>query len=99
MFWTDEYVNLVRFENTPDTFSMEVEIPGVDTFVEPPTDSGSIIVNWADQEGALVNGTIVVTLMCVDAGNIVPLFNPLGIRERDDNGNDVTVGAQIEYFQ
>jgi membrane protease YdiL (CAAX protease family) len=99
MFWTDEYVNLVRFENTPDTFSMEVEIPGVETFIEPPTDSGSIIVNWDDREGIHVNGTISVMIRCVEAGNIVPLFNPIGLRERDDNGNDVTVGAQIEYLQ
>jgi len=99
MFWTDEYVNLVRFENTPDSFSMEVDIPGVDSFSEPSTDSGSMIVNWADQRGALVNGTISVTITCVEAGNIVPLFNPLGLRERDDNGNDVTVGAQIVYLE
>jgi membrane protease YdiL (CAAX protease family) len=99
MFWTDEYVNLVRFENTPDTFSMNVDIPGIETFNEGPTDSGSMIVVWEDQEGALVNGTISVTITCEEAGNIVPLFNPLGLRERDDNGNEATVGAQIEYLQ
>jgi hypothetical protein len=98
IFWADESPPGFRFTNLPDTFSSSLMIDMEEPDLQGPTDSGSLLHNWITPVGNLTKRDAALRITCEDAGDIVPIIDPFGLRRRNDEGNDVTISVQIEYI-
>lgn len=105
--FTDEAPSRRRFTNLADEFEVTVQFPDGETETKTArgTDTApgliSFTYNWTkdggmdwSEEGG---NSIVVTVECTTAGNQEPLFNPFGLREIADNGNDYSLSVYYEY--
>lgn len=99
VFWADEAPVGPRFTNLPDTFSAIMEITDQGPLEEGPDDSGSLVFNWKSEGKNLTNRDASVSITCVSAGDQSPIFDITGARRRADNGNEVTISAQLEYYE
>jgi hypothetical protein len=111
--WTDEPnagVTGMRLTNQPDVFEMEVQLPdGKSTTKEGSgsnTSPGSIVIefNWTDEGGmtwadpkAGTTNDITVVVTCTNAGDQTTRFDPFGLRNRADGGNDYSLLVEYVY--
>ena len=99
--WQDSESAGARFSNQPDQFTVELKNSTGTIVEETTTDSGTIRFNHEVNESDSMGGDDwTLTVRCDNAGNLEPIINILGLRERDDNGDDweaiVTVVYQTE---
>jgi hypothetical protein len=99
VFWVDEDPTSLRFTNLPDTFSGVLEISGQDPIMEGPNDSGSLVFSWNSDETNLTKRDASLVVSCEEAGDMIPLIDPFGVRRRADNGNDITLAVQVRYYE
>lgn len=99
IFWADENPPGFRFTNMPDSFSSTFLLDGEEMGSLGPVDTGSIIHNWVSDPFNVTGHDARLTITCEDAGDIEPIFDPVGLRRRTDEGNDVTISLQIEYIE
>ncbi len=99
IFWMDEDPVGPRFTNLPDIFSSILEIDMEETDPQGPSESGSLIHSWDSVEGNLSIKEAKVLIKCESAGDETPIVDPIGLRRRADDGNDVTVSVQIGYYE
>ncbi len=99
VFWMDEDPTGFRYSNQPDSFFATFDVTGSDIMEEGPTDSGSILFVWVSDPMNMTNVDASVHIRCVEAGDQTPIVDPVGIRRRADNGNEITLIAQIEYYE
>ncbi len=99
IFWMDESPAGPRFTNLPDIFSSILEIDMEEADAQGPSESGSLIHSWESEEGNLTIREAKVLIKCESAGDETPIVDPIGLRRRPDDGNDITVSVQIGYFE
>ncbi len=99
--WVDETPPF-RFENLPDTLQVELFLDDGEDYLLLASDSGSgndvsggsVTLSWA-ADGPMEGFAIMVGVTAVECGNMVPLINIGGIRERADNGNSFDLALEI----
>ncbi len=94
-----------RFTNEPDSLEVIILFPDGESETKSATASypntGTITFNfnWTGNGGIdwteVGGNSIEVNVMCTEAGNQHPLFNPFGIREVEDTGTDY---ALVVYY-
>ncbi len=98
-----------RFTNEPDTFEVTVMFPDGESDTKSASSSypnpGTILFNfnwtgdggidWTEDGG----NSVEVIVLCTEAGNQHPLFNPFGFREVEDTGNDYTLSVYYGFTE
>ena len=98
-----------RFTNEPDTFEVTVVFPDGESETKSASSSypnpGTILFNfnwtgdggidWTEDGG----NSVEVIVLCTEAGNQHPLFNPFGFREVEDTGNDYTLSVYYGFTE
>ena len=99
--WVDEAPPL-RFTNEPDTLLLEVYLDdgvelvplGQDSASGNDVAGGAVTINWFSDVHLKGEG-ILVSVTAVECGNMVPIFNFGGLRERADNGNSFDLVVEM----
>jgi membrane protease YdiL (CAAX protease family) len=98
--WVDE-APPTRFENQPDTLKVELFIDDGTDYVLLASESGSggvsggsVVIDWSTED-PMKGEAIMISVTAVECGNMVPLINIGGLRERADNGNNFDMALEM----
>jgi membrane protease YdiL (CAAX protease family) len=97
LMWSDEAVNDPRYSNEADTLRVEVTLEtrdGTEVIGSDSSPTGQVSIEWQAIDPPKATG-ILVSVTAQECGNQVPLFSPIGVRERDDNGNTFDLEVEL----
>jgi MFS family permease len=97
--WNDEGPFRPGWTNEPDQFKIELANSTGEILEETSSSSGSLEIRYETGDEEILGGddwSLLVT--CENAGDQTPIINPLGLRERNDLGNEWDVTIRVVYL-
>jgi len=94
--WQDE-APPTRYTNEPDTLRVELQVDDgtvIEALAIDSSSAGRVVILWTADSPMKGEG-IIVSVTAVECGNMVPTLNPLGLRERADDGNNFDMAVDI----